>query len=108
MSTDIDSLLMELRSLRVEVNDLRMQVSMLQSENKSLQAENKALRAENDLLNSEVKDFRLKLDQDSHNSSKPPSSDPVWKRSAIRSANRVVRKDIKVISLKKLSRLTIV
>lgn len=85
MSTDIDSLLMELRSLRVEVNDLRMQVSMLQSENKSLQAENKALRAENDLLNSEVKDFRLKLDQDSHNSSKPPSSDPVWKRSSRKS-----------------------
>jgi len=45
-----------------------------------VQTENEALRAENTVLRSRVKDLEERLSKDSHNSSKPPSSDGLSKK----------------------------
>lgn len=46
----------------------------------SLQADNETLRADNEALRDQVASLRAQLAQDSTNSSKPPSSDPVGPR----------------------------
>lgn len=68
----------ELKTLIERLNSKTIQ---LESENAQLMKENEGLKEENQNLISEVKKLRLRLGQDSQNSSKPPSSDPVWKRS---------------------------
>lgn len=56
-----------------ELSKLREQVSCLVIENQQLKAENQQLKAEN-------QELRLRLSLDSHNSSKPPSSDGLQKK----------------------------
>lgn len=92
MSIDIQGLVIELRLLRSEVKELRNQVGILKAENKRLRDENGALkteiatlRTENSLLRTKINFLSQLIDQDSHNSSKPPSSDPLWKRSSRKS-----------------------
>jgi len=46
-----------------------------------LEEENKILRHENAILKAEVADLRARLESNSHNSNKPPSSDGYKKRS---------------------------
>lgn len=95
MSVDNEKFLIELHTMRIEVGDFRFQVDLLQTDNKELRAENKELSAENIMLRSEnaslkseIKTIQLKLNQDSQNSSKPPSSDPMWKRSSRRLSSK--------------------
>jgi len=63
-------------SLLIEVKELRIKV--LEIDN--LKAENKALKAENRKLKLEIKKLKEELGKDSHNSSKPPSSNKFGNR----------------------------
>ena len=58
---------------------LRRDVDALHQENAALRAENAGLRAKNAVLNQLVADLRRRLDKNSSNSSKPPSSDGLKK-----------------------------
>lgn len=73
--------------------DLQERVGRLEAENAELSADNAVLRQENAGLRDRVRaleaenaDLRRRLGMDSSNSSKPPSSDPVWNRAERRSA----------------------
>lgn len=68
------------RDLRIEkleaaVEALLRRVDVLEVENRELRAENATLRSENATLRAENSELRSRLDQNSNNSSKPPSSD---------------------------------
>lgn len=69
----------EIKRLTGLVNQLLQRVSYLEEENTLLRAENKALKVENAMLKTEVKELKAKLNQNSNNSSKPPSSDLIKK-----------------------------
>lgn len=56
------------------------QISSLREENRVLREENRVLREENRELKEEVKELKSRLNMDSHNSSKPPSSDGFKKK----------------------------
>ncbi len=56
---------------------LEKEISSLKKENSELKKENKTTKFENDTLKQIVKDFQDKESIDSHNSSKPPSTDNV-------------------------------
>lgn len=62
------------------VDSLLEQVSRLESLVLQLQKENASLHAENDALRTQVRELMDKLNKDSHNSSKPPSSDGLAKK----------------------------
>jgi transposase len=64
---DFQVILKELEGLRNELSDLRVSVVELENENQELRQENAELKR--------------RLSQNSTNSSKPPSSDPLWDRS---------------------------
>ena len=66
---------MDISELHALIRDLLARVSVLEAENAVLRAENTALRAENLAL-------KARLDQDSSNSDKPPSSDGYAKKPA--------------------------
>src|SRR5690625_516803 len=83
-----DELAAALFQLQEEVAVLRGRVAELEAENVSLRAENAVLREENAALRSENADLRRRLGMDSRNSSKPPSSDPVWNRAERRVPER--------------------
>jgi transposase len=61
--------------LAAQIETLAAAVAVLQSENATLRSENATLRSENATLESENAALRARLGTDSHNSSKPPSSD---------------------------------
>src|SRR5215216_669914 len=61
-------------------------VATLRRENAALQAENAALRAQNAALQVRIRDLEARLDQNSSNSSRPPSSDPSHVRPKRRAA----------------------
>jgi transposase len=63
-----------------DIAQLRDEVSRLRRANEALRAENEALRAQNAALRAEVAELRRRLDLDSSNSSKPPSSDGLKKK----------------------------
>ncbi|MEM9545319.1 MAG: DUF6444 domain-containing protein, partial [Bacteroidota bacterium] len=52
----------------------------MRKEVKELREENQCLREASVLLLKENEELRRRLNQRSHNSSKPPSSDPIWER----------------------------
>lgn len=66
--------------LLVLVRELLRRQSNSESLVGHLQAENDSLRAENTALNSRIKELEDRLRKDSHNSSKPPSSDGLAKK----------------------------
>lgn len=66
--------------LAVLVRELLRRQSNSESLVGHLQAENASLRAENTALNSRIKELEDRLRKDSHNSSKPPSSDGLAKK----------------------------
>lgn len=81
--------------LKTLVEELKSKTIQLESENAQLRSENvqsmkeiEGLKEENQNLISVVKKLRLRLDQDSQNSSKPPSLDPVWKRSSRKTSKK--------------------
>ena len=71
----LNALRREVAELRAEVTALRSDNAHLCLENTALQADNASLRSQNALLQVKVKDLRRRLDKNSSNSSKPPSSD---------------------------------
>lgn len=66
--------------LQEEVRQLRAENAELRVENAALREENAGLRERVTVLETENADLRRRLGRDSSNSSKPPSSDPVWNR----------------------------
>lgn len=58
-------------------------IDVLEAENLALRAENTALRAENTELKAKIFDLQLRLNKNSSNSNKPPSSDGLSKKPAI-------------------------
>lgn len=73
MSNNVEQIFTEFESLRREVKDLRKENGVLKELNRKLTVENEHLKAE-------IKELQSKMNQDSQNSSRPPSSDPLWKR----------------------------
>jgi transposase len=67
-------------ALMWDIARLRGEVARLQRGNERLRAENEALRGENAALRAEVAELLRRLDLDSSNSSKPPSSDGLKKK----------------------------
>lgn len=61
---------------------MELTISKLEAENVTLKAENAQLRAENAQLRAENAELKARLTMDSHNSSKPPSSDGLGKKPA--------------------------
>jgi transposase len=55
-------------------------IAELEAENAALRADNAALRAQVQLLLGRVEEVEARLAKDSHNSSKPPSSDPLARK----------------------------
>jgi len=64
-----------IRILIEKVEELTKRVEELEKENKILRQENVILKAENAELKAEVSDLRVRLESNSCNSNKPPSSD---------------------------------
>ncbi|MBW6500252.1 MAG: transposase [Bacteroidales bacterium] len=64
-----------IRVLIKRVEELDRRVDDLEKENKILRHENAILKADNAGLKAEVSDLRARLESNSHNSNKPPSSD---------------------------------
>ncbi len=73
MSTDVRD--QRIAKLEASVEALLRRVDGLEIENRALRVENVALRAENAALRVENTDLRARLNQNSNNSSMPPSSD---------------------------------
>jgi len=67
-------------ALMCDIAQLRGEVAGLRRANAGLRAENEALKGENASLRAEVAELRRRLDLDSSNSSKPPSSDGLKKK----------------------------
>src|SRR5258708_39438810 len=55
-------------------------IAELEAENAALRADNDALRAQVHVLLGRVEEVEARLTKDSHNSSKPPSSDPLGRK----------------------------
>jgi transposase len=65
------------------IESLRREIAELRLENAALKEEVACLRQENAALNQENAELRRQLGKDSHNSSKPPSSDGLGKKPRI-------------------------
>ena len=75
----ICELFRELDLLKAEVATLKAENTALRNECQLLRAECQALRDENQVLRAEVRELKEKASKNSHNSSKPPSSDGLTK-----------------------------
>jgi len=64
-----------------QLEELNKRISWLEKENKALRNENALLKNENTLLKAENAELKARLNSNSHNSNKPPSSDGYKKRS---------------------------
>ena len=76
----IDALIGDMAKLRGEVARLQRANEGLRAENEALRGENASLRGQNAALRADVAELRRRLDLDSSNSSKPPSSDGLKKK----------------------------
>src|SRR5260221_8440362 len=62
------------------MNTADVRIAELEAENAALRADNDALRAQVQRLVGQVEELEARLATDSHNSSKPPSSDPLGRK----------------------------
>ena len=67
--------------LIIKVEELAERLEKSEKENELLRHENTVLKAENAMMKTEVAELRARLDSNSRNSSKPPSSDGYKKKS---------------------------
>ena len=74
----VDELLGRITALEASDARLAAENVQLRAENVQLRAENVQLRAENVQLRAENARLKRQLNQDSHNSHRPPSSDGYW------------------------------
>ena len=65
-----------------KVEELAKRIDRSEKENKILCHENALLKAKNAVLKTEIEELKARLDSNSHNSSKPPSSDGYNKKPA--------------------------
>jgi len=72
--------------------DLYKKLEISEQENRILREENQALRQEVQALKQEVKDLKERLNKNSNNSSKPPSSDGYGKKNTDRSLRQKTNK----------------
>jgi len=63
-----------------KVEELSRRIDRSEKENKILHHENAVLKAENAVLKAEIEELKARLDSNSHNSNKPPSSDGYKKK----------------------------
>ncbi len=63
-----------------KVEELTRRLEKFEKENKILRLENTMLKSQNEVLKAEIAELRVKLESNSHNSNKPPSSDGYKKR----------------------------
>ena len=75
----------ELQFLRGENRALKDENSILRAENAELRAENAKLRVENAGLKVDIAELKARLESNSHNSNKPPSSDG-YKKNTVKPA----------------------
>lgn len=73
----------DIQQLKDLVSQILARVSLLEAENEILKAENIALKAENQKLKQENQELRQRLNLNSQNSHKPPSSDGLKKKPAL-------------------------
>jgi len=64
-----------IRALIKDIKDLTLRLEKLERENKRLHHENTLLKSANAEMKVEIADLRARLESNSHNSNKPPSSD---------------------------------
>ena len=64
-----------IRALIKDIKDLTLRLEKVGRENKRLHHENTLLKAANADMKVEIADLRARLESNSHNSNKPPSSD---------------------------------
>ncbi len=103
------TLIEEISSLKSEITVLKSQVFSLEKENVALRIENAGLKQENILLKNENAELKARLNQNSNNSSKPPSSDFFIENQLfpdLQIAKKVTNKVIKAIHYGKLKILT--
>jgi len=70
-----------IQTILCQIEELKKRVIWLEKENKALRNENALLKAENIFLKAENAELKARLNSNSHNSNKPPSSDGYLKRS---------------------------
>jgi transposase len=70
----------QIKAILEEVDNLKEEVRILSEENSELKKELATVRLDNDRLRNRVKELEAQNNQDSHNSSKPPSSDGYKKK----------------------------
>ena len=63
-----------------KVEELTRRLEKFEKENKILRLENTMLKSQNEVLKAENAELRVKLESNSHNSNKPPSSDGYKKK----------------------------
>jgi transposase len=68
------------RKFEVSKKNQARQIQQLQRENAELEKERAELKKENEELKNQINSLREQLNKDSHNSSKPPSSDGFKKK----------------------------
>jgi len=68
-----------------KVEELTRRLEKFEKENKILRLENTMLKSQNEVLKAENAELRVKLESNSHNSNKPPSSDG-YKKSPVKPA----------------------
>ncbi len=92
-----------------QLEELNRRIIWLEKGNKALRSENALLKTENALLKAENVELKSRLNSDSHNSNKPPSSDGYKKRSikpAFQKAKTAVMEDKKGMKGKPFDRLS--
>jgi transposase len=84
-NSTIQALIKKVEELARRIEQSEKEIILLRNENKALKDENTILRTENAGLKVEIAELKARLDSNSHNSNKPPSSDG-YKKNTVKPA----------------------